>query len=222
VAAKGYAARPKIVLVEGTTDFDLLELAGRLEHRSTGVNVLADLAFVPAGHGSEGGTNAVIREMIAFRAFASTVLDPTGRPVYRICALLDSDKAGLQALKTLRQIDIGIVEYRDVFLLSPEMPATTNRDPGFIARLVQTANEQYKGIDWEIEDLLPIPFIVAFEQEYRTGIYRKSEKNGKQHHDFNADGKARFHRFVKLNAMAADLCNVVAMIRSLRSYLGLR
>ena len=219
--SKGYTARARIVLVEGTTDHDLYELAARFERQASGNDLLSDLAFIPAGQRDEGGTHGVVRELLCFRAFAGTILLPNGRPKYRICALLDNDKFGRQAVRTVRQYDISIIECRDVFLLWPEMPPTKNRDPNTIKRMLEAANARYKGLDWEPEDLLPEDFIAEFEREHGTGVTRRTPIEGKIHRDFNADGKARFHHFIKRNAMHVDMIKVIEMLRSFRSYLGL-
>jgi hypothetical protein len=44
---------------------------------------------------------------------------------------------------------------------------------------------------------------------------------GKTHRDLTRDGKAKFHEFVKENAVHADLQGVIATIRALRFYLGM-
>ena len=219
--SKGYVARSRTVLVEGTTDYDLFELAARFERQASGRDLLGDLAFIPAGERDQGGTNGVVRELLSFRAYAVTTLLPNGRPKYRVAALLDNDKSGRQAIRTARQLDISIIECKDVFLLWPEMPPTTNRDPNGMMRMLETANARYKGLDWEPEDLLPEGFVQAFEDEYGTGIARKTIKDDKIHRDFTSDGKARFHHFVKQYAVHSDMIYVIGMLRTLRSYLGL-
>ena len=219
--SKGYIVRSRIVLVEGTTDYDLFQFAARVERKITGRDLLSDLAFIPSGHGEAGGTNGVVRELLCFRAFASTILLPNGRQKYRICAVLDNDKFGRQALKYVQQYDISIVECRDVFLLWPAMPKTNSRDPKAMKLMLENANAPYRGLDWEPEDLLAGSFIETFEREYITAVARKSVIGDKTHRDFTADGKARLHHFVKENALHADVTRVIEMLKSLRSYLGL-
>lgn len=221
VQMKGYTARSRVVLVEGTSDHDLFELAARLERKSSGNDLLSELAFIPAGLRDDGGTYGVVRELLVFRGFARTTLLANGRPKYRICGLLDNDRSGRQAIKTMRQLDISVIECRDVFLLWPEMPSANNRDPNTMRRMLETANARYKALDWEPEDLLPESFVGDFEREYTTGVARKTVIEGKTHRDFTPDGKARFHHFIKQNAMHADMIGVIEMLRSLRSYLGL-
>jgi hypothetical protein len=219
--SKGYSARSRTVIVEGRTDHDLFELAARLEREVSGTNLLADLAFIPAGERDQGGTNGVVREMMRLKGFASITLLRNGRPRYRIAALVDNDKFGRQAVKYMRQYDVSIIECKDVFILWPEMPLTGNRDPIGMQRMLETANARYKGLDWEPEDLLPSSFVEAFERECSTGIARKTVREDKIHRDFTPDGKARFHRFIKENAIHRDMAKVIETLKVLRCYLGL-
>jgi hypothetical protein len=218
--AKGCVARSRIILVEGTTDRTLFELAAACELRITGENLLRDLCLIPAGEGDLGGTSGVIRELIGFRAVASTVLLPNGNPKYRVAALLDNDEAGRYAFRTFRQFDIRIREWSDVFLLAPVMPLTSNRDPSAIKSLIDRENAPYKGLNWEAEDLLPEDFLHAFEQEFSGAVVRRTVVQGRTHYDLTVDGKARLHRFVKMHAIHADFINVIETLRALRSYLG--
>ena len=219
--SKGYVARSRIVLLEGTTDYDLFHLAAQLERKVGGNDLLCDLALIPAGDRDAGGTNGVVRELLCFRAFSRTTLLPNGKPRYRIVALLDNDKSGRQAIRSARQFDISIIECKDIFLLWPEMPPTDNRDPNSMRRMLEAANEPYKGLDWEPEDLLSSDFVNAFEQEHVSGIARKTVRQGKTHRDFTTDGKARFHHFIKTHAIHKDVVLVIQLLRAMRSYLGL-
>lgn len=190
-----------------------------LEVTVSGKNLLKDLAFVPAGERDNGGTNGVIRELIACRAFARANLAQNGFRRYRVVALFDNDKAGRQALKLARQLDLSIVEWKDVFLLLPIMPQSNNLDPTSIKRMFDEANQEYRSLDWEPEDLFPESFTKAFEDE--NGVVRKTTVGAKTHRDFTADTKARFHRFVRMNALHSDMAEVISFLQSLRSYLNL-
>jgi hypothetical protein len=80
----GWDIRPRTVLVEGTNDVALFELAARAERKKTGTDLFADgLAIIAAGDGDQGGTRGVIRELNALRCFARASLMPNGRPRYR-------------------------------------------------------------------------------------------------------------------------------------------
>lgn len=221
-AALGLTVRARTVLVEGTTDAELFQLASRLEYEATKTNLLGhDLMFVAAGERDRGGTHGVVRELVTLRGMARTCLSPDGRPKYRFIGLFDNDNAGRQAVKLARTVDNSILEYKDVYRLWPVMASPGNLDPGSVQRAFEHENAEYKGLDWEMEDLLPTSFIDAFIAEYPQAVARASEVNGKVHRDFTPDGKARFHRFIKLNALHSDLKGVIETLRAVRHCLGL-
>jgi hypothetical protein len=220
--ALGLTVRSRTVLVEGTTDAELFKLASRLEYETTGIDLLGQgLAFVAAGERDRGGTHGVVRELVAFRGMARTCLSSAGRPRYRFIGLFDNDNAGRQAVKLARTIDNSILEYKDVYRLRPVMPFPGNLDPGSVQRDFERENDPYKGLDWEVEDMLPKSFVDVFEAEHPQAVTRRSETNGVVHRDFTADGKAQFHRFVKLNAVRADLKGIIESVMAIRHCLGL-
>ena len=218
----GFDIRPRTVLVEGTTDVELFQLAARLEREATGTNFFGDdLAIVAAGERDRGGTQGVIRELIALRGMARTCLLQNGRPRYRFIGLFDNDKAGKQAVKLVREIDSSMLEYKDVFRLWPVMPLPGNLDPGTVQRTFERENEEYKGLEWELEDLLPQEFVEAFVSDYPMAVSRTTPMAGKVHRDLTRDGKARFHRFIKQHAVRADLSAVIGTLKAIRFYLNL-
>jgi hypothetical protein len=146
--SKKYPVRSRIVLVEGTSDADLFFFASDLRRKKTGDNLLENIAFVPAGEGDDGGTRGVVRELLILNAIAATVLDPSGRPRYRIASLFDNDNAGRYAVRSAAQLDIRLAEFRNMFLLRPIMPQTSNCDPDALRSLFENANSSYKGLDW--------------------------------------------------------------------------
>lgn len=221
--ALGFDIGSRSVLVEGTTDVALFRLAARLEREKTGTDLLGGgLAFVAAGERDRGGTRGVIRELVALRGMARTCLLPNGRPRYRFVGLFDNDKAGKQAVKMARDIDTSILEYKDVFRLWPVMPLTGNLDPGAMQKTFERENSPYKGLEWELEDLLPQEFVGAFVSEYPGAVARRTSINGKEHRDLTCDGKAHLHRFVKENALRDDLCTVIDVMKAIRLYLNLQ
>lgn len=218
----GFAIRPRTVLVEGTTDADLFRLAAYLERQATGVDLLGvDLAFVAAGVGEHGGTRGVIRELVCLRGLARASLLPNGRPRYRFIGLFDHDRAGNLAVEAARDFDFTILEYKDVFRLWPVMPLTGNLDPISLKRTVEQANGDFKGLDWELEDLLPENFIQAFVSEEPYAILKTVSIGGRVHRDWTPDCKSRLHRFLKQNALHGDLNEVVKVIKAIRVYLNL-
>ena len=218
----GFRVRPRTVIVEGTTDVELFQLAARLEREATGVELLGnDLAIIAAGVGDLGGTRGVIRELVCMRGLARTHLLPNGRPVYRFIALFDDDKAGKQAVRAAKDFDTSLLECKDLFRLCPVMPRPGNLDPGTMQKAFERENAPYKGIEWEAEDLLTHDFYEAFLAEH-PGTLLKSSASEKLHRDLTADGKARLHRFVKQNAMRSDIVGVIEVLKTLRFYLGLK
>lgn len=146
---------------------------------------------------------------------------PNGRQKYRFVGLFDDDRAGREAVRRARELDKSAIEYRDVFRMRPVMPLHTDRDPSSLQKRFEAENLPYKGIDWELEDLLPESFHEAFVQACPDAIAKVTTAGGKTHRDLTRDGKAKFHRFVKENAVHADLKGLIATIRALRFYLGM-
>ena len=219
----GFVVRPRTVLVEGTTDVELFQLAARLEREKTGIDLLGnDLAIIAAGVGDLGGTRGVIRELVCLRGLARTCLLPNGRPRYRFIGLFDDDTAGQQAVKAARDFDTSILEYKDVFCLRPVMPLPGNLDPGTVRKTFERENACYKGLKWELEDLLPHEIVDAFLSDYPGAVARNTSMGGKVHRDLTRDGKARLHRFVKEHALRNDLSAVIEVLKAIRFYLGLQ
>ncbi|UIY55731.1 hypothetical protein [Burkholderia cepacia] len=217
------AILPRTILVEGTTDVKLFQLAAAKELEKTGFNLLGEeLAIVAAGDGDRGGTRGVIRELIGLRGMARTCLLQNGTPRYRFVGLFDNDHAGRLAIKLSRDIDTSILEYKDIFRLHPAMPLPGNLDPGSMQRAFEKENAAYKGLDWELEDLMPSAFMEVFFGEYPTALIRTCTAGGKLHRELTRDGKAQLHRFISLYATRDDLTEVIDVLKTFRTYLGLR
>lgn len=153
--------------------------------------------------------------------YARTCLSPNGRPFYRFIGLFDNDKAGRQAIGAARNLDASILEFKDVFRLHPVMPTTGNLDPKTLQKAFERENGAYKGLDWELEDLVSESFIEAFLAEYPAAIVRTTPIGGKIHRDLTRDGKARLHQFIKKHAMRDDLLDVIELVKALRFYMAL-
>lgn len=219
----GFTIAPRTIILEGRTDLDLFTLGAQLERRETGALLLGcDLAVMIGGDGDEGGTAGVIRQLITLRNIARTDLGPKGRPRYRFVALFDDDKAGRQAVRAARELDHSIIEFKDVFRVRPEMPMISNADPTILEKQFREANEPYKNIEWELEDLLSVQLLSAFLEENPNAVSRESRASEIVHRDFTRDGKARLHRFAKDNAIRVDLVKVVSVLKAFRRYFGLR
>ena len=103
----------------------------------------------------------MIGELVSLRSFSRTFLAPNGRPIYQFIGLFDNDKAGQQAVKAARSLDTSIIEFKDVFRIHPVMPTTGNLDPKTLQKAFERDNNNYKGLYWELEDLLPDHFFDA-------------------------------------------------------------
>ena len=219
--SKRWKLRPRSVLVEGTSDVALFELAADHYFRKHNKALLADMAIVAAGEGDRGGTHGVIRELVVLRGLAATHLSPAGRPVYRVVGLFDSDAAGNKAVRGAREIDASIIEYRDVFRLRPAMPKTGILDPASLQRSFEKLNEPYKGLTWEVEDLIDEQLFELFLEENPSAVTREETVAGKTHRELTRDGKSRLIRFCKDYADLPNLTGMVEVIHALRHYLNL-
>lgn len=220
-ASKGWRLRPRTVLVEGTSDVSLFELAAHLFQRDSGKALLADLAIVAAGERERGGTSGVVRELVGLRNMASTYLSPVGLPVYRIIGLFDNDTAGQKAVHGARAVDASIMEYRDVFRLRPVMPRPSCLDPGALQRAFDSQNGAYKGLTWELEDLIGEPLMSLFMEENPTALLREQKMSDVVHRELTRDGKDRLVHFCKDYADLANLKQLVDVIHALRHYMNL-
>lgn len=220
-ASKGWRLLPRSVLVEGTSDVSLLTLAADHFHRETGKALLGDLAIVASGEGDRGGTSGVVRELVVLRNLATAYLSPAGFPVYRVIGLLDDDTAGRKAVTGARKIDVSIKEYYDVFRLRPIMPRTGSLDPSALERDYEKQNALYKGLAWELEDLVGEPLMSLFLEEYPTALVRVGKSSDAVHRDLTRDGKSQLVRFCNAHADLENLQGFVDVLHALRHYLRL-
>lgn len=219
--SKGWRLKPRCVLVEGTSDVALIEMAAGLFEAETGRSILQGLAIVAAGEGDRGGTRGVIRELVTLRNLSGAYLSPAGRPVYRFVGLFDDDTPGRNAVTGARNIDVSIIEYRDVLRLRPVMPAAGSLDPAALKRSFDSLNAPHKGINWELEDLVGKDLFALFLEDNPTALIRLLEAGGAVHRELTQDGKRNLIRFCARHADLASLRPVVAMIHALRHYLHL-
>lgn len=219
--SKRWKLLPRSVLVEGTSDVAMFELAADHYFRKHRKALLADVAIVAAGEGDRGGTHGVIRELVVLRGLAGAYLSPAGRPVYRVVGLFDSDAAGNKAVRGAREVDASIIEYRDVFRLRPAMPTTGSLDPAALQRSFETLNEPYKGLTWEVEDLVDEQLFELFLEEHPSAVMREDTVAGATHRELTRDGKSRLVRFCKDYADLSNLAGMVEVLHALRHYLNL-
>lgn len=219
--SNGWKLLPRSVLVEGTSDVSLFRLAAGHFRNGTGKSLLDDLSIVAAGHGDRGGTNGVVRELIGLRNMASTYLSPAGYPVYRVIGLFDNDIAGQKAVNGARAIDASITEYRDVFRLRPVMPRSGSLDPKALQRSFEGNNEAYKGLPWELEDLVGESLIAMFLEEHPTALVREIKAAEIVHRELTRDAKSKLVRFCNDYADLDSLKKLVDVLHALRHYMNL-
>ncbi|MBI9147988.1 hypothetical protein JEV41_06550 [Pseudomonas aeruginosa] len=216
----GMQIKRRNVLVEGTSDVALIHLVGQLEKQRSGLDFLEDLAFLAAGEREQGGVDGLLRELITFRSLGRNVMDANGKQIYRFVGLFDNDHAGRRAIATAKSVG-GLLEYRDVFRLMPIMPLPGNLDQKTVEAAFKKNNESYRGMDWEIEDLISEELALAFIEEFGEAVKTNIAKADKTHREFTKDGKAKFHRYIKENAIRQDLEEVLKLISALRYYFNL-
>lgn len=220
-ASQGLQIAYKTLLVEGTTDVNLLVRAAA--SRNGGAPLIGEsFAVVAAGVGDRGGAAGVVRELIALRQISRAALGPNGMPLYRFAALFDNDIPGNTAVRTACGIDSSIIENRDVFKLYPVMPVAHMIEPGAIGRELVKQNQRYRGLKWEIEDSLDTQFVEYFLDEHPSALIRRDTIADKIHWELTDDGKARLHRFVHESATDADLAGPRQILLAIRSYLNVK
>jgi hypothetical protein len=219
--SRGWKLLPRSVLVEGTSDVAMFELANALFSGVTGKSLLTDLAIVAAGEVDRGGTKGVVRELIVLRGLSGAFLSRAGLPVYRFIGLFDNDTAGQRSVHGAHGIDTSIVEYRDVFRLQPSMPRPGNIDPAALKRSFEKENAPYKGLHWELEDLIAEPLLELFFEEHPAALIREVQVAGAVHRELTRDGKHHLIRFCQDHAAIDDIREVVGVLHALRHYLKL-
>lgn len=221
VSTKPWQLRPNMVLVEGTTDQRLFDLADRLA-RQAGHHLLGqEITFVASGRSDEGGTFGVAREFTTMRSLAAIPLDAQGRPAYRIVGLVDNDHAGRRAISDLVRNYRGAQEFVDVLAIGPNMPVFTSTDANGRRQHWTSANQGHVGLDWEIEDALSPRLLTIFEQRHQREIVRRRNLGGRVHYDLTRNGKFELHRIAQAEATLNDLMGIVDIVRSVRSMMGL-
>lgn len=211
------------VIVEGTSDEALFWLAAALYHEKHKIPILGDrLAILPAGKGDDGGVDGVNRRLNAARQIADVDRGSDGSLRHRFIGLFDNDHAGRRAIENACDFDRRLLRFGDLFLLNPIMPLACGADHFELRRRFETANSQFKGLDWEVEDLLSERLLLAFEKAEPAAVQIVRESGGRKHRELTRDGKFRLHKFVMAHAVLDDVTEVVKLIRALRDYFRLQ
>lgn len=220
-ASKPWNLRPNIVLVEGTSDEALFALADTLSTNSGRHLLGAEICVVAAGRRDRGGTFGVARELITLRSMLPLVLDRQGRPAYRVIGLVDYDVAGRRIIQDLLRLDRGALEFRDIVAVRPVTSTFAQPDPRARKSECDLSNLPHRNLDWEIEDALSPRLLSLFERRHPRLTPQKFQQGGKTHHEFTNEAKTALHRLVRQEATLQDLEGLVAIVRMLRSMLGL-
>lgn len=208
------------ILVEGN-DSRYFALASELYMKETGVNLLADLAIFPTGDGDDGGTYGIQRHFPTLRTLIDTDTDLNGKKLFMAIALVDYDAAGKHACRSLAAKYTRFKENRDVFLLRRTLPRVTC-DSTQLGIAIEKANDAWKALDCEIEDLVRADLLHEFVRSSGSALRRPPVfLNGAHHCEFSDGAKPEFLRFVQKSASLQDLDLVVEVLKSLRFYLRL-
>jgi hypothetical protein len=207
------------VLVEGTSDVSLLWLAAALYFERHQAPILGDgIAILSAGRGNDGGVDGLNRRLNAIRQIADADRGPDGSLRYRFIGLYDNDRAGRQAISTACEFDRRLHQFSELFLLRPIMSLADGADHATLRRRFEQENAVYKGLDWEVEDLLSPELLAKFDDEKPRATLQEVTCGGRSHREFTREGKFELHDFASRNARLEDLIEVVKLIRALRDY----
>jgi len=213
----GWTIGRRNLLVEGTSDVALLELAAACHARETNEQLLGeDLKVVAAGYGEMGGVGAVERRFMTIHELGQLDLELPKKDRIRLLPLFDDDEAGRATFRSITQQRHPFKSYVDVFMLKRRYPPVRPGSPSFLDGL-REINREWEGIDCEVEDLLGQGLLDAFCDEH-SGALRRDPiiKGNGHHHEWTPDGKARLHRFARDHAMLSDLADLVRLLKYVR------
>lgn len=210
------------VIVEGSSDVSILWLANALYFEQHKAPILGDnIAILAAGKGDEGGVDGLNRRLNAVRQIADADRGPDGSLRYRFIGLYDNDTAGRRGVNKACEFDRRLRRYGDLFLLHPIMPLAAGADHATLGRRFEAENDNFKGLDWEIEDLLSERLLIAFERARPGSVVSVKAVSNRKHRNFSKEGKYHLREFAKRHAALDDMMDVVKLIRALRDYHGL-
>lgn len=210
------------VIVEGTSDVALFWHAAALYFERHKTAILgSQIAILAAGKANDGGVDGLNRRLNAIRQMADADRGPDGSLRYRFIGLYDNDGAGRRGVENACKFDRRLIRCSDLFLLNPIMPLASGADHATLRQRFELANAPYKGMDWEIEDLLSERLLLEFTKQHPGAIASVRELAGRKHREFAGDGKYQLHKFVPKVATLEDLTDVVKAIRALHDYFRL-
>jgi hypothetical protein len=162
------------------------------------------------------------RRLNVARQLADADRGADGSLRYRFVGLYDNDRAGRRAIENACAFDRRLLRYEDVFLLHPIMPLASGSDHATLRRRFEQENNHFKGLDWEIEDLLSERIFATFQILKPQAVVKVERCGGRAHRELTRDGKRQLHQFVKETAILEDVVEVVKVIRALRDYFRLK
>jgi hypothetical protein len=198
-------------------------LAAKLHYERHRIAILGrDFGVLFAGKQDDGGVDGLNRRFSAVRQIADADRAADGRLRHNFIGLYDNDHAGRIALQNACRFDPRLRRCRDLFLLHPIMPSSSGADYGELERRFERQNAAFRGLDWEIEDLLSERLLDGFQAVRPDAIQRIRECGGRKHRDLTREGKRRLHEYVEEYALLEDLVEIVRLVRALRDYVGVR
>ena len=157
----GWSLARHNIMVEGITDVRYLHLAARLYQQKHSKHLLDNLSIFAAGDGDQGGTPGIIERFPLLHRMIHLDVGVGGKALYRAIALLDNDTEGNKTCHYLTGRYTNLRENHDVFVLKRIFPRNT-RDPNHLREQMKTANDSWKTLDCEIEDLIDCELIRQF------------------------------------------------------------
>lgn len=218
----GWQLKKTNIIVEGDLDKAYFELSDRLYHEKTGRRLLGDdLSVFPTGTGDKGGTYGILEHFPSIRKLIDMDVNPDGKVVFRVVTLVDGDSAGKKAKGILTSQHSRLTECRDVFVLHRKMPRNTTESKTLKSQ-IESANEQWRQLDCEIEDLVSADLIDLFiKQKPNCMRIPPVLIAGMYHYELQSGYKGELYRFVEENAFYEDVELIIEVLRSMRFYLGL-
>ncbi|MEW5788825.1 MAG: hypothetical protein AB1899_13330 [Pseudomonadota bacterium] len=212
----------KNIMVEGDRDVRYCVLASQLYSRRFGKWLVGkDLSMLSAGSGDRGGTEGLFEEFPTLTKLIQTDCDGQCKPLFRLVALLDNDRAGQALERALLTQYRTMKAGREIFLLNRVLPRRSS-EPNVLARHIAEANSEWKGLECEIEDLLGATLLDAFLAEMPNAQIKPVKVvSGHRHFELSDAAKGRLVLYTKENALLEDLSGIVELLKSLRFYLGL-
>lgn len=221
-ARKNWPLANNLLMVEGHLDVLYFRLASALYFQETNLELLGNsIAVFPPGLGEEGGTPGIVREFPTLRNNIRTDSPEGNDELFRLIVLLDHDYDGLWARNVLLS-DKRLSEHRDVFCLHRRMPRRS-RNPKEVSKHFSEANQSWKGLHCEIEDLVAKPILDEFIAENPSCINAKKTKvlADAYHYEFVTGVKNRLFEYVETWSQLSDLELIIEVLKSMRYYFGL-